>query len=80
MLYHSCEAVKKVATKMQTLISDGQNAKEVWDTKAGLDLKEAAIAHTYFWIFETFQTRIYLSTKNEKVRQVLTRLLLLYGI
>ena len=36
---------------MQILIADGLNPKEVWDTKVGLDLKEAAIAHTYFWIF-----------------------------
>lgn len=65
---------------MQELISLGNNPKNVWDTQVGLDLKEAGIAHIYFWIFETFQTKIYILSKNEKVRQVLTRLLLLYGI
>lgn len=39
MMYHSCEAVKKVAAKMQTLIGEGLNPKGVWDTKVGLDLK-----------------------------------------
>lgn len=39
MMYHSCEAVKKVASRMQTLISEGHNPKYVWDTQVGLDLK-----------------------------------------
>ena len=51
MMYHSCEAVKKVALKMQTLISEGLNPKVVWDTQIGLELKQAGTAHTYFWIF-----------------------------
>lgn len=38
-MYHSCEALKKVAGKMQGLISEGENPKAVWDTKVGLDLK-----------------------------------------
>jgi hypothetical protein len=39
MMYHSCETVKKVALKMQTLISEGLNPKVVWDTQVGLELK-----------------------------------------
>lgn len=50
-LYHSCEAVKKAATKLATLIGEGMNPKEAWDTMAGLDLVEASTSHTYFWIF-----------------------------
>lgn len=79
-LYHSCEALKKIATKMSEGIADGMNPKELWDTKAGLDLTESSVSHTYFWIYEAFQARIYTSGQNEKVRNVLTRLLLLYGV
>lgn len=79
-LYHSCESVKRAATKLTTVISEGVNPKEAWDTRAGLDLTESSIAHCYFWIFEAFQTRIYASGQNERVRNVLIRLLLLYGI
>lgn len=39
MMYHSCEAVKKLAFKMQRLISEGLNPKVVWDTQVGLELK-----------------------------------------
>jgi hypothetical protein len=39
MMYHSCEAVKKVAVRIQTLIGEGSSPKLVWDTQVGLDLK-----------------------------------------
>jgi hypothetical protein len=39
MLYHSCEATKRVALKLQTLIGNGENQKTAWDTMVGLDLK-----------------------------------------
>lgn len=53
--------------------------KESWDQYAGLELVDAAIAHTYLWIFQNFHEKIYLKTKNEKVRAILIKLLLLYG-
>ena len=54
--------------------------KEAWDQYAGLELVEAGIAHTYLWIYQNFYEKIYLKTKNEKVRAVLVKLLLLYGL
>jgi len=54
--------------------------KEAWDHYAGLELVEAATAHTYLWIYQNFYEKIYLKTKNERVRAVLIKLLLLYGV
>jgi hypothetical protein len=45
-----------------------------------LELVEAGTAHTYLWIYQNFYEKIYLRTKNEKVRAVLIKLLLLYGV
>lgn len=45
-----------------------------------MDLVEAGTAHTYLWIYQNFYEKIYLKTKNEKVRAVLIKLLLLYGL
>lgn len=36
--------------------------------------------HTYYWVFQNFLEKIYTGTKNEKIRAILTKLLLLYGV
>lgn len=43
-------------------------------------MSETAIAHTYLWIYQNFFRQIYLRTENERVRAVLFKLLVLYGI
>jgi hypothetical protein len=79
-MFHSCYSIKRAGIKLQSSIDKGENPQSAWDGHVGMDLKEAGMAHAYFWLFENFQTKILTATKNEKVRQVLTRLLLLYGI
>lgn len=54
--------------------------KHSWDQYANIELVDAAIAHSYSWIYQNFLEKINLSTKNEKVRAVLTKLLLVYGL
>lgn len=61
-------------------LGEGATMKQVWDYKAGLVLAECGRAHTYYWIFQNFLQKIYNSSKNEKVRNVLIKVLNLYGV
>ena len=65
---------------MATLVGEGINFKDVWNNYAGIILTEASLAHTYFWVYQNFYRHIYNRTENEKVRAVLFKLLVLYGI
>ena len=47
---------------------------------AGITLTESAVAHTYLWIYQNFYRQIYNRTENERIRAVLFKLLVLYGI
>jgi hypothetical protein len=43
-------------------------------------LAECGRAHTYHWTYETFLERIHSEVRNEKVREVTIKVLLLFGI
>jgi acyl-CoA oxidase len=79
-LYQSCERARKVGEKLAELTGEGIEPKEAWDYHSGIVLTEAAVAHTYYWIFQNFFRSIYFRTENEKIRKVLFKLLVLYGI
>ncbi len=72
--------MRKAGEKLAKGISEGLSPKDAWDHYAGLELVEAGTAHTYLWIYQNFYEKIYLKTKNERVRAVLIKLLLLYGV
>ena len=61
-------------------MSEGHSAKEAWDYHAGISLAEAGISYPIYWAYQNFYEKIYTGTKNEKNREVLFKLLLLYGL
>ncbi len=63
-LYQSCERARKVAEKLGELSAEGIDAKEAWDYHSGIVLTEAAVAHTYYWIYQNFFRSIYFRTEN----------------
>lgn len=65
---------------MTQAISDGEDPKKVWDEKAGLDLVESGTAHTYFWVYDNFLTKVKTCVSNEALKKVLMKVVLLYGI
>lgn len=53
--------------------------KEAWDNYAGINLVEASTAHIEYFTFTSFLEMI-VETSNEKVKEVLIKLCLLYGL
>jgi len=60
-------------------IKEGLSEKQVWDTYAGLALVDAGIAHSIVTI-NSFFVKESQSVKCPKLKAVLTKLCLLYGL
>lgn len=51
---NSCQRIKKASEKILQGVTGGQDMKRVWDELAGLELVEASIAHSYYWMVNNF--------------------------
>jgi acyl-CoA oxidase len=76
---YSCIQVKNMALKLSQGIKEGMSEKEAWDTYAGLSLNDAAIAHSVVTI-HTFFLEALMKVECPKVKAVLTKLCLLFGL
>jgi len=54
--------------------------KDSWDKKAGLELQEAARAHTYYYTFKSFKDKINKDVKAQNLKVVLERLCALFAV
>ena len=57
-----------------------EGMKKAWDQKAGLDLQEAARAHTYYYTFKAFKDKIAQEVKSQELKNVLEKLCALYAV
>ena len=55
------------------------NMKKTWDEHAGIELVEAATAHSYFWMVNNYHKFVQ-EIPDQNTRAVLERLFLLYTI
>jgi len=55
---YSCQRTKKANDRLNEGVAKGLDIKTSIDQYAGLQLTEAAIAHTYLWILNNFLTKI----------------------
>ncbi len=77
--FNAVYSISVAAQKLQEGKAKGLHDKENWDNHAGIALVEAAFPHFYFWNF-TNSTEVVFNTKNEKVKTILHKLTVLYGI
>ena len=68
-----------MAQKYAKLLGQKLTVKEIEDHHAGILVNEAAIAHTYVIIYDYFLKEVE-KVSDQKIKTILTRLLLLYGI
>lgn len=66
--------------KLGKAMSEGHSAKEAWDYHAGISLAECGISYPIYWTYQNLYEKIYVGTKNERNRQVLFKVLVLYGL
>ncbi len=76
----SCYRIQRAAEKLAEGTSQGLHPKEAWNEHAGIELVEAALAFGHQWTLKSFLEGIQKYTNDAKVREVLVRLMLLYGM
>ena len=75
----ACVSVKNMGLKLSQGIKEGLSEKQTWDTYAGLTLVDAAIAHSIVTI-HSFYLKESQSVKCPKLKAVLTKMCVLYGL
>eukprot|EP01017_Pseudomicrothorax_dubius_P011252 TRINITY_DN14176_c0_g1_i1.p1 TRINITY_DN14176_c0_g1~~TRINITY_DN14176_c0_g1_i1.p1 ORF type:complete len:192 (+),score=19.88 TRINITY_DN14176_c0_g1_i1:98-673(+) len=71
--------VHQASLKLVGGIGKGISLLESWNKHAGISLVDAAEAHTIYFTFKSFYSKV-LNVHNERVREVLLRLVSLYAI
>lgn len=79
LILHSCGKIKALSDKFTELLGQKLTAKEIEDHYAGMLMSDAAIAHMHVVIYTYFLKAVE-SVTDSKIKAVLTKLLLLYGI
>jgi hypothetical protein len=51
---NSCFRIKKAGEKILAGVTSGMDMKKTWDEHAGIELVEAATAHSYLWMVDNF--------------------------
>ena len=78
---NACYLIYSAAQKISTSIKEGLSLKETWNTRAGLELVEAARAHITCFTFRSFMERIELyNISCPKTKDLLTKLCQLYAL
>jgi hypothetical protein len=72
--------VKRAAERMQNGMQKGMKLKNVWDEFSGLELVDAATAHGYNLMVKFFWAKTVELCKDNKLKEVLTALFLLYAV
>jgi hypothetical protein len=55
---NSCFRVKKAGEKLLAGVTGGADMKRTWDEMAGLELVEAATAHSYYWMVSNYHQKL----------------------
>ncbi|KAL4508172.1 hypothetical protein ABPG72_021545 [Tetrahymena utriculariae] len=77
--YKAAYLVSIASQKIMEGLEKGLSMKETWDSYAGINLVDASTAHVEYFTYTSFLEMI-VEASNEKVKEVLIKLCLLYGI
>lgn len=61
------------------MLNDSVSQKDIWNYQAGLRLFQSARSHACYWTYEAFADEV-ANTKDEKLKEVLNKVCLLFGI
>jgi hypothetical protein len=76
---HSCGKLAAFSQKYLDLLGQKLTPKEIFDHHGGIALVDAAIAHSYVLVYSYFLKELQ-ATTDPRLKTVLRKLLLLYGI
>ena len=79
LILHSCGKIKALSEKFTELLGQKLTAKEIEDHYAGMLMSDAAISHMHVVIYTYFLKAVE-SAADPKIKAVLTKLLMLYGV
>lgn len=60
-------------------ITGGMELKKTWDELAGIDLVEASIAHSYYWMVNNLH-EVVTKIEDQNTRKAMERVFFLYAV
>lgn len=76
---NSCYRIKKAGEKILSGVTGGMDMKKTWDEHSGIELVEAATAHSYYWMVNNYHEAVK-AISDKDTQTAMNRLLLLYTI